>query len=296
MQRAMQVDNNNEFQRIPYTALLDHFTMTDLKVNKIGEPDTIETAWHAFMIYQGGLTFDRCNPSKLLVIPNHVAASRIGKDMLTLFKVNSNDIRVALFALANKGVVDGVLRAYQRIMETSLRQVSDFDLNEADYRDRMCGTLLQNAGIKPEMEFKVTKPLTSRAGFIDILIDSEKVCVLLELKNIPLKYLELKCRKTLERAEELNEKSLPETLQLRFNKREKHRKGTIREFAETIRPQINDYIESYELKQTVKRKDFRAYSVVFIGSRKILFGEVGADGKWTEDGFQLAEYGAMSDM
>ncbi|KAF8535948.1 hypothetical protein BDD12DRAFT_318684 [Trichophaea hybrida] len=296
MQQALQVDNNNEFQRIPYTTLLDHFSMTDLKVNTIGEPDTLEAAWHAFVIYQGGLTFDRCNPSKLLVIPNHIAASRIGKDMLTLFKVNSNDIQVALFALANEGAVDGVLREYQKVMETSLRQVSDFDLNEADYRDRLCGTLLQNAGIKPEMEFKVTKPLASRAGFIGILIESEKVCVLLELKNIPLNHLELKRRKILERAEELHVKSLRETLQLRFNKRKKYGEGTIGEFAETICPQINDCINSYELKQTVRRKNFRAYSVVFIGSRKIVFGEVGADGKWTEEGFQLAEYGAMSNM
>jgi len=132
----------------PYNpALLDHFAMTDLKFNKIGESDIIGAVWQAFMIYQGGLTFDRCNPSNLLVIPNHAVASRNGKVMLTMLKVKSDDIRVALFALANEGALDGGLRAFQKVMETSLRQDSDFDLNEADYRDRLCGTLLQNAGI-----------------------------------------------------------------------------------------------------------------------------------------------------
>jgi len=57
------------------------------------------------------------------------------------------------------------------------------------------------------MEFKVTKLSTSCAGLTDIQIESEKVCVLLKLKNIPLKHLVLKSRKTFERAQELNEKS-----------------------------------------------------------------------------------------
>jgi len=101
-------------------------------------------------------------------------------------KVKSDAIRVALFALANEGAVDGVLRAFQKVMETSLRQDSDFDLNEADYQDRLCSTLLQNAGVQPEMEFRVTKLSTSRTGLTDILIESQKVCVLLKLKKHPL--------------------------------------------------------------------------------------------------------------
>ncbi|KAF8536267.1 hypothetical protein BDD12DRAFT_890726 [Trichophaea hybrida] len=56
--------------------------------------------------------------------------------------------------------------------------------------------------------------------------------------------------------------SLRETLQLKFNAREKHRKGTVKEFVETTRPQINDYIKSSELKQIAKNKDFRTYSVI----------------------------------
>ena len=299
MQQALQVDKNNEFQRIPYTALLDHFAMTDLKVNKIGESDIIGAVWQAFMIYQGGLTFDRCNPSNLLVIPNHAVASRNGKVMLTMLKVKSDDIRVALFALANEGALDGGLRAFQKVMETSLRQDSDFDLNEADYQDRLCGTLLQNAGIQPAMEFKVTKLSTSCAGLTDILIESEKVCVLLKLKNIPLKHMVLKSRKTFERAQELHEKSLCEILQRSFFIREKcYMKCTIGEFVEMIRPKIDDNIEDYKLKQIVKRKGFRAYSVIFIGSRRILFGEVRPDGgyKWTKEGFQLAQYGSMSNF
>jgi hypothetical protein len=123
----------------------------------------------------------------------------------------------------------------------------------------------QNAGIQPEMEFKVTKLSTSCAGLTDILIESEKVCVLLKLKNIPLKHMVLKSRKTFERAQELNEKSLCEILQRSFFIREKcYMKYTIGEFVEMIHPKIDDNIEDYKLKQTVQHKDFRAYSVIFI--------------------------------
>lgn len=97
----------------------DHFTLTDLKVNKIGETRTVQAAWHAFLVYQGGLIFDRSDP-KRLIIPNHIAASRIGNDMLALFEVNSNDIAATLFALANSGAVGGVLQAYQKVIETRL--------------------------------------------------------------------------------------------------------------------------------------------------------------------------------
>jgi hypothetical protein len=90
-----------------------------------------------------------------------------------------------------------------------------------------------------------------------------------------------------------------EILQLSFYMRDKYyMKCTIGEIVEMIHPKIDDYIEDYKLMQTVKHKDFRAYSVIFIGSRRILFGEVRPDGgyKWTKEGFQLAQYGSMSNF
>ena len=56
------------------------------------------------------------------------------------------------------------------------------------------------------------------------------------------------------------------------------------------RPQLAQYVDSKEIQQRFNMgKRLRPYVVTFIGSRKILFGEIDGADSWKAPGLQLAE-------
>jgi len=88
---------------------------------------------------------------------------------------------------------------------------------------------------------------------------------------------------------------LKEILQLQFEGN-KFRSGTIRNWidgnrksgsSKTVREQLRSYIIGPTIQEEITDKNFRAFVVVIIGSRQILFREMGSDGMWVGE-FQLA--------
>lgn len=67
------------------------------------------------MVYFGGFTFDRENPTTHLKIPNAVAAQRIAEVILERYKL-SQSLPVALQALLQDGDIEGVLSCYRDVM------------------------------------------------------------------------------------------------------------------------------------------------------------------------------------
>ena len=67
------------------------------------------------MVYMGGLTFDSNDPSKLLKIPNLVAAKRFGSAILERLGLYSS-MKSALHSLAGTGNPMDVLAGYCHLM------------------------------------------------------------------------------------------------------------------------------------------------------------------------------------
>lgn len=67
-------------------------------------------------------------------------------------------------------------------------------------------------------------------------------------------------------------------------------KAQVRDWIDAeVRKQLGEYLNSVDMQEKRKANNVRAYAVVFVGSRKILFVEMDANGHWTDTCVQLAE-------
>lgn len=298
LQTCLQPDNHGS-GRISFSRIPTEFTMQHLYRNC--NPDQCRSAWRSLLIYSGALTFDAEAPSEKLTITNLIVRTRFGRDLIPRLGLEG-----CLVDLARNGEILTLLWAFQKAMVNTFCSEEDFQWTKADYRDTLCETLLQNPGIDVKIGFRVShleRPAEESKSpgpqYVDILIESATHCILLELRNIQLPYLKLN-RTTLQgRAEEVQNLCRKEVLAAEFSELEIHCKGTIEGWVSgEVLPQLVQHANSKEIQQRLgpkKSKMLRAYVVTFIGSQKILFGEIDGD-SWECPGLQLAEPYLVSRM
>jgi hypothetical protein len=113
----------------------------------------------------------------------------------------------------------------------------------------------------------------------------------LELKNVQLRYLEIKGSNP---SEQLKDMKLEQILQLRFSVSDRHRSGTIHDWIagdnckdekheKTVGDQLRGYLENPSVQKKIAGKNFRAFTVVIVGSRQILMREMGREASGLEN-------------
>ena len=121
---------------------------------------------------------------------------------------------------------------------------------------------------------------TGKDGFIDLLIESNNYCTVLEMKALQLKDVVLK-GKLEDKAKQLVDMSLTQILKLGL------KRGSLRTTVEEWlgRDKIREQLFSYVTSPTVEeaKEKVRAYMVVIIGSRHILIREMDRAGEWISD-------------
>jgi integrase len=108
------------------------------------------------MLYYGGLTFDSKDPAHYLNIPNAVAAVRIAEAVLKKHGLR-HSLTAALHSLISNGDILPVLSCYRDLMVQRDVGHSDYESSEQIHRDSFYYSLLQNASLRPQVEFKPTK-------------------------------------------------------------------------------------------------------------------------------------------
>ena len=108
------------------------------------------------MLYYGGLTFYPPDPAHFLKIPNLVAANRIAEAVLERYGLRDS-LKSALDSLEIDGNIRPVLRCYKNLMVRRDIGVSDFTKAEEVHRDSFYYSLLMNASLRPNVEFRLTK-------------------------------------------------------------------------------------------------------------------------------------------
>ncbi|KAF8532961.1 hypothetical protein BDD12DRAFT_901079 [Trichophaea hybrida] len=263
MTQALMRDNDGKFCKLPYDNLPGIFNAATLA----GSDHESRVAWRSLMVHIGGLTFDPDSPGKHLKIPNNVAVARIAQAICDRYHLKQDNVLHALKALvSNDGKIKPILDAYGTIMTQTATHAKHFTADEAFHRDRMCGVLLQNHGIKTNLEYNVQKrshPDNTETGYIDICLDTKTHRLIVELKCVQLQYLSMKTRNVLGRAEKLAKMSVKEVLALKFGGNDKYRKGiTIKDWIDKeVRDQLYAYGLSPEMNSDAHGKIFRAYSV-----------------------------------
>ena len=123
-------------------------------------------------------------------------------------------------------------------------------------------------------------------GRLDLWIKSKDYLVIVELKNIKIRYLDLGDGAPSKKARTLTKMSLDKILELKISKFDRYNSGkSIRKYVdEKVGPQLNGYVLGNTVKmESVKRK-VRAFAVVIIGNRKVLVREMNDNGQWRKDG------------
>ncbi|KAG0124862.1 hypothetical protein HOY82DRAFT_543474 [Tuber indicum] len=107
-------------------------------------------------------------------------------------------------------------------------------------------------------------------------------CVVTEWKTVGIDFLDLGDSLDLdEKAEALSKLGVNEILELRFHKREKYKKGSIRDWIEKdVAAKLKSYVLSPEIRELVGSSELHAHLVLVIGSRKILVWEMDGEGDW----------------
>jgi hypothetical protein len=170
-------------------------------------------------------------------------------------------------------------------------------LDEEHHRDSIWVTILENPAIKPKVEYQVRKWTNNNKGFVNLLItDNKNHYTVIEFKNIPIRYLELIGEEN-DKAGQLEAMRLDEILELKF-KGDKFRSGTIQNWigggkcndanSGKVYKQLQSYVKDPTVQEEIAGKDFRAFTVVIVGSRQILVREMDRDGNWVSE-FQLAK-------
>ncbi|RPA89845.1 hypothetical protein L873DRAFT_1822113, partial [Choiromyces venosus 120613-1] len=271
-------DRTTQYHLIPYSKLVDRFTLADLQSSALG--DVQEVSWRTLLLYFGAFTFDKENPAKFLTIPNLIAATRFGTTILSRFGL-LDSMRDAVRLLALDGNILDPLSGYRKLMAARDIKPGGYAMTEQQHRDSFHIAILENPGLDPQVEFEVTKP-GGRSGLVDLVITSPGHCVVTEWKTVKIDFLDLGDSLSLDKkAEALSKLDINGVLELKFNQREKYKKGTIRDWIEKdVTAQLKSYVLSPEIKELARSHEFHAHLVLVVGSRKILVWEMDEKGDW----------------
>ena len=299
MAKVLMQDNKGDYYKLPCKEFPIEFTAAPLV-----EPGSISHgAWQSLMVHIGALTFDPDSPATHLKIPSGVGADRIARAICERHRLKRYNALYALRTIVTKGNIQFILSMYRTIMSQTARHENDFSRDETTHRDRMCGILLKNHGIKTTLEYEVQKrsrcPTETTPGYIDICLDTASRRTVVELKCARLDRLSLKAPGVLLKAEKLANMPLEKVLALKFVSYDEYRPGkTIQEW---IDGEVQDQLFSYGLSGMNSVSDdriFRAFAVVLIGERRILFAEAylskdkskdeGKGYRWTASGIEEA--------
>ncbi|KAF8533195.1 hypothetical protein BDD12DRAFT_984581 [Trichophaea hybrida] len=122
------------------------------------------------------------------------------------------------------------------------------------------------------------------AVFDNFKLEKLDFYIVVDFKNIEISYLNHPSSSFQEQEEKLTAMSLNATLQLEFRKHDKYRSGTIKQWIDgDVRTQLQSYISGQSIQQNSIGKQFRAYAVAIIESRKILVNEMNRNGDWVEN-------------
>ncbi|KAG0131609.1 hypothetical protein HOY82DRAFT_539353 [Tuber indicum] len=280
IQRALtpSPDQTTSYHLMLYSMLVDRFSLVDLQSRALGDGEDV--TWHTLLLYFGAFTFDKENPSKCLTIPNHIAVSRFGTTILRRFGL-LNSMRDAVRFLALRGNIIGPLSGYRKLMVGHDIKPGGYAMTKWQYRDSFHIAILENPGLDPQVEYEVTKPGGGHS-LVDIIVKSPGHCVITEWKTIGIDFLDFGDSLDLdEKAEALSKLGVTEVLELRFHKREKYKKGSIRDWIEKdVAAKLKSYVLSPEIRELVGSSELHAHLVLVIGSRKILVWEMDGEGDW----------------
>ncbi|RPB03671.1 hypothetical protein L873DRAFT_1800155 [Choiromyces venosus 120613-1] len=269
-------DGTTPYHLIPYSKLVDRFTLADLQGSALGYGE--EVAWHTLLLYFGAFTFDKENPSKFLTIPNHIAATRFSTTILRRFGL-LDSMRDAVRFLALHGDIIAPLSGYRKLMAGRDIKPGGYAMTEWQHRDSFHMAILENPGLDPQVEYEVTKP-GGGLGLVDLVLTSPGHCVVTEWKTVKIDSLDLGDSLSLdEKAEALSKLRISEVLDLEFHEREKYKEETIGDWIEEdVTAQLKSYLLSPEIRELARSREFHAYLVLVIGSRKILVWEMDEKG------------------
>ncbi|RPB01401.1 hypothetical protein L873DRAFT_654505 [Choiromyces venosus 120613-1] len=190
-------------------------------------------------------------------------------------------MRDAVRFLALRGNILDPLSGYRKLMAARDIKYDEYAMTEWQHRDSFHIAILENPGLDPQVEYEVTKP-GGGSGLVDLIVTSPSHCVVTEWKTVKIDFLDL--GETLswdEKAEALSQLGVNEVLELKFHRREKYKKGSIRDWIEKdVTAQLKSYVLSPEIRGVVGNREFHAHLVLVVGFRKILVWEMDENGDW----------------
>ncbi|KAG0129489.1 hypothetical protein HOY82DRAFT_651946 [Tuber indicum] len=263
---------------VAYVQIVDRFTLADIQSRALGDVEA--TAFCTLLLYFGALTFDKEIPPKLLIIPNHIVAKRYSTSILRRFALLGS-MRNTIRFLALHGNIIAPLKGYQELMAALDIKHGGYSMTVHKHRDSFHIAILENPGLDPQVEYKVMKP-SRGSGLVDLVITSSDYSIVTEWKTIQIEFLDVGDSFTWdEKAEALNKLGVDEILKLKFNRREKYKKGTLQRWIKNeVTVQLKSYVCSTEIRELAQNRRFHAHLVLVLGSRKILVREMSMKGNW----------------
>ncbi|KAG0136190.1 hypothetical protein HOY82DRAFT_625829 [Tuber indicum] len=263
--------------RLPYSRLVNQFNLTDLRCDLLNDKSEV---WRSLLLYFGGFTFDNAHPSEFLAIPNLIAARRFGTALLDHFGLLST-MEEAMRFLTLHGKIEKVLGGYQELMAKRDVYDSGYAMKERDHRDSFYVYTLANHALYSKPEYRITT-LSGHLGFIDLVISLPNHFIVTEWKAINIEFVDTKLSlDRQEKADLIAGLDINGVLDLKFNKKERFKKGTIRRWiAWEVTSLLRKYVLSKEVQEEAKGRQFHAHLIVVIGSRQILIWDMDQDGNW----------------
>ncbi|KAG0136191.1 hypothetical protein HOY82DRAFT_625832 [Tuber indicum] len=263
--------------RLPYSRLVNQFNPIDLQCDLLNDKSEV---WRSLLVYFGGFTFDKENPSEFLTIPNLIAARRFGTALLDHFGLLST-MEEAMRFLTLHGKIEKVLGGYKELMAKRDVYDSGYAMKERDHRDSFYVYTLANHALYSKPEYRITT-LSGHLGFIDLVISLPNHFIVTEWKAINIEFVDTKVSlDRQEKADLIAGLDINGVLDLKFNKKERFKKGTIRRWiASDVTAQLRKYVLSQEVQVEAKEREFHAHLVVVVGSRQILIWDMDREGNW----------------
>ncbi|KAG0636846.1 hypothetical protein HOY80DRAFT_1024181 [Tuber brumale] len=271
------LDSRPHRNRLPYARLVNHFSLTDLRCDLLNDKSEV---WQSLLLYFGGFTFDKENPSQFLTIPNLIAARRFGTALLDHFGLLST-MEDAIRFLASHGKIEKVLGGYQELMAKRDVYDSGYAMKERDHRDSFYVYTLANHAWYSKPEYRITT-VGGHLGFIDLVISLPNHFIVTEWKAINIDFVDLGVSLVRhQKADLIAELDINGVLDLKFNRKEKFKKGTIRRWISTeVTAQLRKYVLSKEIQDEARGRQFHAHLVLVVGSRQILIWDMDQTGNW----------------
>ncbi|KAG0136188.1 hypothetical protein HOY82DRAFT_589531 [Tuber indicum] len=263
--------------RLPYSRLVNQFNPIDLQCDLLNDKSEV---WRSLLVYFGGFTFDKENPSEFLTIPNLIAARRFGTALLDHFGLLST-MEEAMRFLTLHGKIEKVLGGYKELMAKRDVYDSGYAMKERDHRDSFYVYTLANHALYSKPEYRITT-LSGHLGFIDLVISLPNHFIVTEWKAINIEFIDTKVSlDRQEKADLIAGLDIKGVLGLKFNKKEKFKKGTIRRWiASEVTARLRKYVLSKEVLVEAKEREFHAHLIVVVASRQIIIWDMDREGNW----------------